>query len=124
MIQVNTLFLIWMPPSERSRRYLVGRLTRSGDSYEFSYLTDSQDYVDAIKNGFTGYPAFGLNKGPFTNNVMDTFMKRLPPRSRRDFGKFLANHHLSENFDGSDFDLIVHTGISLPSDGFDLLVGN
>jgi len=87
-------------------------------------LTDSQDYVDAIKNGFTGYPAFGLNKGPFTNNVMDTFMKRLPPRSRRDFGKFLANHHLSENFDGSDFDLIVHTGISLPSDGFDLLVGN
>ncbi|EGQ9395100.1 HIRAN domain-containing protein [Vibrio cholerae] len=120
-IHVNTLFLTWQSNIDRNQRYLVGALKRTDDGFEFSYMTETQDFIDAKEQGFQGYPAFPLNKGPFTNDVTATFMKRLPPRSRRDFKKYLTNHHLSEDFQGCDFDLIAHTGIKLPSDGFDLI---
>lgn len=120
-IYVNTLFLTWQSNKDRNERHLVGALKRLDSGFEFSYLVETPDYNDALVKGFQGYPAFPLNKGPFTNDVMATFMKRLPPRSRRDFRKYLVNHHLPETFDGSDFDLIAHTGVQLPSDGFDLI---
>lgn len=120
-IHVNTLFLTWQSNRDRNQRYRVGALIKQENSFEFSYLTETQDYSEALKQGFLGYPAFPLDKGPFTNDVMTTFMKRLPPRSRRDFKKYLANHHLPEDFHCNDFDLIAHTGIQLPSDGFDLI---
>lgn len=120
-IHVNTLFLTWQSNLDRNQRYLVGSLKRLSSGFEFSYLVKTLDYENALAQGFQGYPAFPLDKGPFTNDVMATFMKRLPPRSRRDFKKYLLNHHLPETFDGSDFDLIAHTGIQLPSDGFDLI---
>ena len=120
-IHVNTLLLTWQSNKDRNQRYLVGQLKRLSDDFEFSYLTETQDYDAALEAGFTGYPAFPLGNGPFKNDVMTTFMKRLPPRSRRDFKKYLVNHNLPESFDGSDFDLITHTGIQLPSDGFDLI---
>lgn len=120
-IHVNTLFLTWQSHRNRNQRYLVGMLKRLDSGFEFSYLSETQDFSEALEQGFLGYPAFPLNKGPFTNDVMATFMKRLPPRSRRDFRKYLSNHHLPESFNGSDFDLIAHTGIQLPSDGFDLI---
>lgn len=120
-IHVNTLFLTWQSNKDRNERYLVGKLVKLDSGFEFSYLEETQDFNTAVAQGFLGYPAFPLNKGSFTNNVLATFMKRLPPRSRRDFKKYLLNHDLPENFDGSDFDLITHTGIQLPSDGFDLI---
>ncbi|WP_130536431.1 HIRAN domain-containing protein [Thiomicrorhabdus indica] len=120
-IHVNTLFLTWQSNKDRHQRYLVGEIKRQNDKHEFSYLTQTQDYASALEQGFLGYPAFPLNKGTFSNDVMATFMKRLPPRSRRDFKKYLTNHNLPETFDGSDFDLITHTGVQLPSDGFDLI---
>ncbi|EIZ0688953.1 hypothetical protein AB0537_001094 [Vibrio parahaemolyticus] len=120
-IHVNTLFLTWQSNIDRNQRYLVGALKRLSSGFEFSYLVGTPDYSQALEQGFQGYPAFPLGKGPFTNDVMATFMKRLPPRSRRDFRKYLVNHHLPETFQGSDFDLIAHTGIQLPSDGFDLI---
>lgn len=120
-IHVNTLFLTWQSNQDRNQRYLVGTLKKLESGFEFSYLTDTQDYVDALKYDFMGYPAFPLDKGVFTNDVMTTFMKRLPPRSRRDFSKYLINHYLPVDFNGDDFDLIAHTGIQLPSDGFNLI---
>ncbi|EGQ9765881.1 hypothetical protein FWP32_00005 [Vibrio alginolyticus] len=120
-IHVNTLLLTWQSNKDRNQRYLVGQLKRLSDDFEFSYLTETQDYNAALEAGFMGYPAFPLGNGPFKNDVMTTFMKRLPPRSRRDFKKYLSNHNLPETFEGSDFDLIAHTGIQLPSDGFDLI---
>ena len=120
-LYVNTLFLTWQSDMNRNQRYLVGALKKLENGFEFLYLTETQDYKFAIEQGFTGYPAFPLNKGTFTNDVMATFMKRLPPRSRRDFRKYLVNHYLPEHFDGSNFDLVAHTGIQLPSDGFDLI---
>ncbi len=120
LLHVNTLFLTWQSNSDR-KRYLVGELKKSKDADEFSYLVDTEDYKKAHDNGFLGYPAFPLGSKTYTNNVMATFMKRLPPRSRRDFTKYLKNNQLPETFKGNDFELITHTGIMLPSDGFDLI---
>ncbi|GEK15190.1 HIRAN domain-containing protein [Aliivibrio fischeri] len=120
-LRVKTLFLTWQSNSDRNQRYLVGMLKKVDNGFEFSYLVDTPDYIAACLQGFLGYPAFRLGTTVFSNDVMVTFMKRLPPRSRRDFKRYLTNHHLPENFEGSDFDLISHTGIQLPSDGFDLV---
>lgn len=121
-LHVNTLFLTWQSNTERNQRYLVGALKRTKDNnFEFLYLTGTSDYEAALAQGFKGYPAFRLDDEVFSNDVIATFAKRLPPRSRRDFKNYLINHHLPENFEGDDFDLISHTGIQLPSDGFNLI---
>lgn len=123
LLHVNTLFLTWQSKveSDRNQRYLVGMLQNNAGNFEFSYLTNTTDYQNACEQGFVGYPAFRLNEQVYNDGVMATFMKRLPPRSRRDFKQYLLNHHLPADFSGSDFDLITHTGIQLPSDGFNLI---
>lgn len=120
-LRVNTLLLTWQSNQDRNKRFLVGTLRKIESNFELSYLYGTSDFENAIEQGFVGYPAFPLYKGAFTNDVMATFMKRLPPRSRRDFKQYLKNHNLPETFDGTDFELISHTGIRLPSDGFDLI---
>ena len=121
ILNVNTLFLTWQSNQDRNKRYFVGEVKRVGTKVTFNYSVGTADYEEAIKEGFTGYPAFKLNKSTFENDIIPTFMKRLPPRSRRDFVKYLKNYQLSESFVGSDFDLIAHTDIQLPSDGFGLI---
>jgi len=48
-------------------------------------------------------------------------MRRLPPRKREDFAKYLAQHGLPAPFQHSDFALLGYTGARLPSDGFALV---
>ncbi|CAM4040409.1 HIRAN domain-containing protein [Vibrio neonatus] len=121
-IDINTLFLTWQSDNERNHRYFVGVINKiTYDSYSFTYLVNTSDYDKAISLGFKGYPAFKLSNDIFTNEVLESFRKRLPPKSRRDFSKYLQQHNLPTDFSGDDFQLISHTGIQLPSDGFDLV---
>ncbi|PCI29450.1 MAG: hypothetical protein COB67_04125 [SAR324 cluster bacterium] len=121
-LDVKTLFLTWQSNQNRQKRYFVGSIVHNeNNEYCFSYNINSNDYKEAREEGYTGYPAFKLGAKVFTNNVIETFMKRLPPRSRKDFKKYLSHHYLSEDFNCSDFVLISHTGVQLPSDGFDLM---
>jgi hypothetical protein len=120
-LKVNSLFLTWQSNESQKNRYFVGVVSKDGDTYNLRYLINTAEFKRAEEAGFQGYPAFKVNDKTYTNNVMTTFMKRLPPRSRRDFSKYLNQHHLSNDFSGSDFELISHTGIQLPSDGFDLI---
>jgi hypothetical protein len=91
------------------------------DQYTFSYNTNTDEFAAARREGFNGYPAFRLKENDFSNNVIDTFMKRLPPRKRRDFKTYLRNQCIPELFEVNNFVLMAHTGIKLPSDGFDLI---
>jgi hypothetical protein len=121
LLDIKTLFLTWQSSNDRNKRYRVGTLAKKGDVVSFTYLTDSDDFEEALEEGFKGYPAFKISGETYTNQVLETFKKRLPPSSRRDFKKFLAQYLLPGEFHGSDFQLISHTGIQLPSDGFDLV---
>ena len=121
-LNVERLFLTWQSNTDRHKRYFVGSIIKTkSDTYEFSYSVETPDFTEACNAGFVGYPAFKLNDSVYSNDVMTTFMKRLPPRSRRDFTKYLSSHHLSSTSIVNDFELISHTGIQLPSDGFDLV---
>lgn len=120
-VQVNTLFLTWQTSHDRRQRYIVGEVRKTEQGYCLVYSTDTDDFNEARSKGFEGYPAFPLTEKTYNNDVMATFMKRLPPRTRTDFKDYLQSHHLPPSFDGDDFLLITHTGIRLPSDGFNLV---
>lgn len=123
----GALLLTWQPSDEsgaqRTRR-VVGRLAVQDGVVSFRYLKGTDDFEHALANGFRGYPAFRLddkNQSVFVHGVMDSFLRRLPPRTREDFGDYLKLHRLPDPFDLSDIALLGYTGAKLPSDGFSLL---
>lgn len=121
-LNVSTLFLTWQSNRDRNRRYFVGIVSKDMDNtVSFKYSIGSRDFEEAKEMGFVGFPAFKISEEVYTNDVLNSFVKRLPPKSRRDFSKYLSQHNLPVDFTGSDFQLLSHTGIQLPSDGFDLV---
>jgi len=126
IVEPSRLLLTWQPVDERARprtRRTVGEVVRSGAGTElvFRYLTETQDFREALAAGFQGYPAFPLNEVEARQGVHDTLMRRLPPRKREDFADFLAQHRLPCPFTHSDMALLGYTGARLPSDGFSLV---
>lgn len=121
------LLLTWQPSDEsgaqRTRR-VVGRLSVEGNEVSFRYLKGTEDFERATSDGFRGYPAFRLedkSQTVFTQGVMESFLRRLPPRNREDFGDYLKLHRLPYPFEFSDLALLGYTAAKLPSDGFALL---
>lgn len=121
-IEQGQLLLTWQSPEPSRKRYCVGTVTlEDNGNCTLTYNIESPAFAEAKENGFTGYPAFNLADNHKFNDVLDTFSRRLPPKSRTDFKKFLSNNCLPENFCGSNFSLIAHSGIRLPGDTFDLI---
>lgn len=127
IVEPTALLLTWQPEDEAAKsrtRRVVGmvRPEESGN-VSFRYLTDEPDFADARASGFVDYPAFkfSLAQTQFDRGVLDVFLKRLPPRNRSDFDRFLAIHRLPHPFPGSDLALLGYTGAKLPSDGFMLV---
>ena len=90
----------------------------------FRYLKHTLDFDEACKAGFKGFPAFHLkdkNDNEVHQGVIESLMRRLPPRKREDFADFLAQHRLPSPFNNSDMALLGYTGARLPSDGFALV---
>ena len=119
------LYLTWQPPitSEFSRtRRVVAKLVRTENSdANLKYLTDAEDYRAAAEMGFEGYPAFPLTR-PCYENVLCTFVKRMPPRKRGDFHKYLNAIRIPVEAKISDFALLGYSGAKLPEDTFNLCV--
>lgn len=125
VVEPNALLLTWQPVADtgpsRMRR-IVARIERHADeSVTFRYLTQTEDFKAAVDAGFKGHPAFKLGSANSTVGVLETFLRRLPPRKREDFSEFLAMHRLPVPFDFSDLALLGYTGARLPSDGFSLV---
>lgn len=121
IMEPTRLLLTWQPPTGGTR-YVVGQIDRQqGDNYVFTYHFQSEDYAKAQEKGFAGHPAFSLKSEEHTNNVLDPFVRRLPPRKRKDFAEYLAQHLLPHPFEGSDFALLGYTGAKSPGDGFCLV---
>jgi hypothetical protein len=126
LVEPERLLLTWQPPDEnapsRTRR-VVGEIVPSANksSAVFRYLADGEDFERARSLGFRGFPAFKLDQTVTTDGVLDTFLRRLPPRKREDFSDFLGQHWLPHPFPLSDFALLGYTGAKLPSDGFALV---
>ena len=55
------------------------------------------------------------------HNVLDAFMRRLPPRTRGDFSQYMEGLRLKPDTQLSDFALLGYSGAKLPSDGFSII---
>ena len=122
IIEPDKLLLSWQPPkaSGKSRmRRFIAELIAYGDDVRLEYLTDSEDFKEATKAGFEDYPGFSKGKRVH-DNVLDAFMRRLPPRKRNDFGRFLTAIRINpvDKDNISEFALLGYSGAILPGDGF------
>lgn len=117
IVEPNSLLVTWQPKSGGAR-FHVATIARQTDGYIFTYQTASADFTAAKAAGFSGYPAFNPETTIHTNNVLDPFLRRLPPKSRGDFGRYLQQHCLPNPFQASDFALLGYTGAKSPADGF------
>ncbi|CAN5277277.1 hypothetical protein BH10PSE3_BH10PSE3_20830 [soil metagenome] len=125
------LILAWQAPDDQKDRvrWAVGELAKTASGVEFRYfsgdefsdLNAGRSEADLRANGYFGYPAFDTSKTSFLDGVMDAFMRRLPPRSRPDFPRYLAHFRVLPVSDFSDLTLLGLTEARLPGDGFSLI---
>lgn len=120
-IEPTRLLLAWQSSNEAHRfRYIVGELSCFDNEVTLRYLTKTKDFNLAQEKGFEGYPAFPLTQEVY-QQVLDTFMRRLPPRTREDFPQYLEGLRLPSNTELNDFTLLGYSGGKLLSDGFSII---
>lgn len=126
IVEPKALWLTWRPVdltvSDRLRRTVGIVHIDSAGQPVFHYLRGTEDFEAAKDAGFQGFQAFDLrNLEPVTVGVLESFLRRLPPRTREDFAEYLSRHRLPHPFPGSSIALLGYTGAALPSDGFELI---
>ena len=119
IVEPDRLLLSWQTASERLRM-LVAELIRSGDDANLVYLKESKDFSKAQSLEFEGYPGFDI-KNDVYENVLTSFMKRLPPRSRGDFSRFLDALRIKSDAEISNFALLGYSEAKLPDDDFTVI---
>lgn len=116
------LLLCWQAPEKSDRRkHIIAELCRKENSYIFRYLKGTEDFERAEKLGFKMYPAFKADRQEHTSGVLEAFVGRIPPRSRKDFNEYLQSFRIPENTHISYFALLGYSGAKLPSDGFSII---
>lgn len=126
LVEPSRLLMTWQPSDEgapvRTRR-VVGEVVSDNAVGEvvFRYLKGTEDFKAAEAAGFKGFPAFRLEDSEIRHGVLESLMRRLPPRNREDFADYLQLHGLAAPFKLSDLALLGYTGARLPSDGFALV---
>ncbi len=124
IVEPDRLLLSWQTsiPGKSRQRKLIAELTRNGDDADLTYLEGSDDFLSAQNLEFEGYPGFGIEK-EIHQNILGSFMKRLPPRSRGDFDRFLNALRINPESKAeiSDFALLGYSGAKLPDDDFTVI---
>jgi hypothetical protein len=123
ILEPKRLLLVWQGPEGTKRtRFSVAELLRQGEeAVRFRYLSNTSDFASACAEGFVNYPAFRKTDQTYDLGVVDTFIRRLPPRTRGDYGQYLEQFRLVPDKRISDFALLAYTGAKLPGDGFSII---
>ncbi|KEI70245.1 HIRAN domain-containing protein [Endozoicomonas elysicola] len=124
LIEPDRLLLSWQAQESKNRsRYVVGELVRKNGNITLNYFKDSKDFADARQHGFSGHPAFQIreNVDIYDDQVLEAFTRRIPPRSRSDFYRYMELRGLNPDHEISDFALLGYVGARLPDDGFELV---
>ncbi len=119
IVEPDRLLLSWQTSSDRLRM-LVAELIRNDNNADLVYLKNSEEFSKAQSLEFEDYPGFAIEK-EIHKNVLTSFMKRLPPRSRGDFGRFLDALRIRSEAEVSDFALLGYSGAKLPDDDFTII---
>lgn len=122
LVEPHRLMLYWQARESKMRsRYLVGELVKRDNNVVLVYALNSSELAEAKRLGFRGYPAFPMKQAEHSYQVLEAFARRLPPRSRRDFGRYLELRAIPADATISDFALLGYSGAKLPNDGFELV---
>ena len=119
IVEPDRLLLSWQTSSERLRM-LVAELIRNDNNADLVYLKNSEEFSKAQSLEFEDYPGFAIEK-EIHKNVLTSFMKRLPPRSRGDFSRFLDALRIKPDAEVSGFALLGYSGAKLPDDDFTII---
>ena len=122
IVEPEKLLLSWQTsqPNHDRGRMFVAELIRKEDNADLIYLRDSDDFLKAKSLGFTEYTGF-TSAQQTHHNALFIFMKRLPPRSRGDFEKYLNSLRIRTDAEISDFALLGYSGAKLPDDDFTVI---
>lgn len=124
IVEPDRLLLSWQAPrgSNNRMRMFVGEIIRTDNDADLRYLTNTKDFETARESGFENYPGY-LIQAPVHKDVLVSFLKRIPPRSRKDFDRFLNSLRINPGMKDqvSDFALLGYSRASLPSDEFTLI---
>ena len=126
------LILAWQAPDHLHERYrwAVGVIAPSNGNYTLSYFGSEGEFerynpgrrfASMLDLGYQGYPAFDPHVTVHSRGVLEALMRRVPPRSRSDFDRYLQNFRLSPDARLTDFGLLAVTEAKLPSDGFSVV---
>lgn len=125
IVEPERLLLTWQPQDEQApvrTRRIVGEVNMESNGQSvFRYLRGTEDFNAAQEAGFEGFPAFPEDTVETRQGVIESLMRRLPPRNREDFSEYLTQHRLPFPWRYSDSALLGYTGARLPSDGFALV---
>jgi hypothetical protein len=121
LVEPQRLLLYWQARESQQRsRFRVGQIVKQDRQVVLQYnIADEME--QAKQMGFQGHPAFPLKLIEHNHQVMEAFTRRLPPRGRRDFTRYMALRAIPENAQISDFALLGYSGAKLPDDGFELI---
>ena len=120
IVEPDRLLLSWQTANMRLRMFVAELIRNGDDEADLVYLKEREDFSKAQSLGFNGYPGFDI-KTTIHKNVLTSFMKRLPPRSRGDFGRFLDALRIKAEAEISDFALLGYSGAKLPDDDFTVI---
>lgn len=121
IVEPTKLLLTWQTAGETDRtRRIVGELIKVNNIVNLIYLFDTEDFQVAEQLGFQGFGAFQLDINKF-EDVLDAFVKRLPPRTRGDYNKFLEAIRILPNTNISEFALLGYSGARVPDDEFTII---
>lgn len=130
-MEPSVLYLAWQAPDAQTDRlrWAVG-VIENGPRPTFRYFRADElpSYnagrgLDRLKAaGFVGYPAFLFEAGrTFETDILKTFLRRLPPRSRGDFSQYQEYFSIHPGSSLSGPLLLALTEARLPSDGFSIV---
>ena len=129
IVEPRRLLLTWqsLDDAKPRTRFAVGEL-ESGSPPTFTYFSEEKflhlngrSLADIRSLGYAQYPAFKPSKPRHVDGVLDAFLRRLPPRNRTDFDKYISHFRISRSTEFSDFALLGITEAKLPADGFALV---
>lgn len=131
IVEPKRLLLVWQAPDHmlNRRRYAVGEVSFNGERFVFQYFDQSRFEIenDGAKLltleplGFQGYAAFKTKQAIHREGVLETLLRRLPPRDRSDFAAYQQHFRIKPDTKISDFALLAYTEAKLPNDGFSLV---
>lgn len=120
IIKPERLLLSWIPAMGHRMNRIVAEVTREGDTASLRYLCGDEDFEKALHEGFQGYPYLPVKSEKY-NDILDVFVKRLPPRTRADFHKYMDSIRIKPDTLIDDFTLLGYSGAKLPDDDFSLI---